>query len=984
MKSLLSILIVISSILSIAHTTKLDSLYAELKHVPDNEEKAGLYNELGWIYLKMNMDSALYYAGKARDLSRDQELTAEEGVSFLIFGKAHLYMGRLNDAVQYYDSAKMLFSEAEVLSNLAEAYNRKGLCLQLLEEYEASQHAHDSALNYALAGSDTNQIIRTYIYLSGLLGYMEDYEESLKYMYMALDLIEIVDDNEQRIIAWLNLGNRYLTRSENDKALDALLKAAAHCEQSTGKGPQLNYCFYKIASVYQKTGDPQNAIKYAFKALEYKQYARVKANLVSTYSTLGISYALLDDYDNAIKYGLIALNLSQELDLPKMKADIQHDLGNIYLSKGDATTAIRYFTESMTAFENLENKFPLANTLQALADAYALQGDYENAWTLQKQHDELQDTLYSERNERNIQKLETEYKVKEQDALLSLQESELELKDTKLDRQRLFNVGIGVIAVLLLAVLLLAWFNIRKSKKINRQLKDLDVAKSRFFTNISHEMRNPLTLILAPLKGLSEKFKNTPHSNELELAYSNSSKLLERVNEILDLSKLDSGKMVLNETAVNLYNLCHRIFYAYESLAQYRNIEINFDFQPSTSLTVNIDVEKFEKILNNLILNAFKYSESDGRVSLEVLKVDERIKFSLCDTGKGIYPEDMQNIFNRYYQAEKRDDPVSGGTGVGLTLAKEYAKLFGGDIEVESKVGKGSVFTLRLPLKETDKKIAVDDELIHETDVKIAQNDIPVYNLRTGDKKPGILIVEDNLEISRYLENNLTEYYECTSAPDGVKALQALSKNQFGLIISDVMMPNMDGFEFREKVRENSKWRQYPFILLTARAKDEDKIKGFHLGVDDYITKPFNMNELLARISNLIKNKHERDKWRKENITEDESEEKITVEEQLLRKAEKFVLDNLDSSEMKVAELAAHIGYSQRQLERLLKKYSGFTPASFIREIRLQKAFQILEQRQFATIKEVCYEVGMDNPAGFTTSFKARFGKTPGEVGSRV
>jgi DNA-binding response OmpR family regulator len=391
-----------------------------------------------------------------------------------------------------------------------------------------------------------------------------------------------------------------------------------------------------------------------------------------------------------------------------------------------------------------------------------------------------------------------------------------------------------------------------------------------------------------------------------------------------------------------------------------------------------MDTEKFEKILNNLILNAFKHTGIDGEITLEISNEKEMFNFAVSDNGEGIHPEDLPYIFDRYYQSQQKSISASGGTGIGLTLALEYSKLFGGNIIVDSTYGNGSKFTIRIPLQVMDNAHEEATEINVETADK--QNAHSVNAPDNDITKPDILIVDDDMEISQYLVDNLSAKYNCFSAPDGFEAINLLKKYRFDLIISDVMMPNMDGFEFRKEVRANNLWKQYPFMMLTARTLEEDKITGFKLGVDDYIIKPFNLNELKARIENLIHNKLERDNWWRENAQEGESKEVITFEEQMLLKAEEFVLENLSNPKLKASYLASHLGYSQRQLERLLKKSSGFTPSAFIREIRLKRAYRIIDQRQFSTIKEVCYDVGINSPASFSTIFKERFGKSPSEV----
>ncbi|OQX75073.1 MAG: hypothetical protein B6D61_11065 [Bacteroidetes bacterium 4484_249] len=969
----------ISSFLLQSQTNKLDSLYDILSASKEKEIRVHLLNEIGNAYLKVNLDSARSFAKQAIKLNTGVDIKSEAARSRMTLGKVNLYIGQLSNSKLYYDTANSIYRQIDDQSGMAESFNKIGLCSMLLENYEDSEKFLDSAYMFAEKAGDTVQIIRAYLNFSALFHYVDNYDQSFSYLYKALDVINLSGNSKLRITAYLNLGNMYLTRGEMEKALSNLLKAAGYCEVSTGKEKQLSYCYQRIGSIYLDRGEPKLAEEYGLKSVENAKNVHLNASLVATYALIGLASLDQDNFDGALKYCNDALNLAKELEYPKLVADCYFDLGNIYLKMKDYDRSIEYFEKSSESFEDIENKFSLSSKLEAMASAYAGKGDYKNAYLTQLEHDLLQDTLLSEKNEEQLLKLETEYKVKEKETLIEFQDEQMNLQNEKISQQSILNFTFGFIAFLLLVVVVLAYRSITRRKKLNEQLKSLDRTKSRFFTNISHEMRNPLTLIMAPLENLNEKAKNSPYYEDLHLAYTNSKKLLERVNEILDLSKLESGEMELIESVVVLYELCQRIFYSYKSLAFYRNMKLEFEFQPDKELTVLLDIEKFEKILNNLILNAFKHSETEGIISLKIYTNNNLLYFVVKDTGQGIDPEDLKYIFNRYYQAESGNGRARGGTGIGLTLAREYAKMSGGDISVESKLNEGSSFTLTIPLKETDKKeypVKVP-ALGEESEKRDSISNLP---LSVDGQKPKILVVEDELEMSRYLIQCLSDNYYCKPAPDGLIALNILNKEQFDLIISDVMMPKMDGIQFRIKVRENTDWKQIPFIMLTAKSLDKDKIAGLQLGVDDYITKPFNIKELLARVNNLIINKLERDIWIKENTGKEDLEVSYTAEEQLVIKAEKHVFENLQDSTLNTSKLAEYMGYSQRQLERLLKKHSGLSPAAFIREIRLQKAYQILERRQFATIKEVCYEVGMDTPANFSTRFKQRFGKKPSEL----
>jgi len=323
------------------------------------------------------------------------------------------------------------------------------------------------------------------------------------------------------------------------------------------------------------------------------------------------------------------------------------------------------------------------------------------------------------------------------------------------------------------------------------------------------------------------------------------------------------------------------------------------------------------------------------------------LSLKVTDTGLGISKKDLEQIFNRFYQSE--DGKKAGGTGIGLALSKELAQLFGGDLTASSEVNKGSVFTLEIPLKEIEytppiTEIIDPEEKFITKKIEAEENQITYQPILINNQKAKILIVEDNHEMSDFLSKILDPYYRVQTAANGKEAIQKLNSQQFDLITSDVMMPEMDGFELRAIISKIERLRQMPYIMLTASSLETDKLKGLSLGIDDYITKPFNSKELLARINNLLINKQERDRFQKEDK---ESPQPETVDHQLLKQAEEIVLKNIHDPDFKVPDLAKKIGYSQRQLTRIIKKLTGLSPVSFILEIRLQKAYQLLEERRY-------------------------------------
>lgn len=545
----------------------------------------------------------------------------------------------------------------------------------------------------------------------------------------------------------------------------------------------------------------------------------------------------------------------------------------------------------------------------------------------------------------------------------------------------------GALFLLLLLTAIFQWYTFRLRRKKRetemalqlqqletQTLKEWDRSKSRFFANLSHELRTPLTLILGPLKNALANKKQPANPKDLQLAHNNGEKLLSLVNEIMDLSKLESGKLQLYPSSVALMPFLRRIFYAYESAATIRRIDLTLESPLEDELHVELDSTKVEKILNNLLLNALKFSSAGDEIFMEVQEQPGYLSIKVIDSGIGIAEQDLPHLFNCFYQAEQSMEQLSGGTGIGLSLAKELANLHGGNIIVESQQGMGSTFTLLLPFKETTAPL-----LLEETTEEVIPNPYLTTTYQPfllNGEKARILIVEDNVEMSNFLQHILSPFFFCQSAMDGQQGLEMLHKNKIDLIVSDVMMPNMDGFTFLEKVSEEIAFKDLPFIMLTARADDQDKIRGLQLGVNDYIPKPFNTQELIARIHNLLKNRLSR----QAAVLEAGKEETVSVDERFVKQAEAVVLAHLDEVEFKVTDLAKALNYSQRQLARVLKKYTGLSPVEFILEIRLQKAYQLIQQQRYLSVSEIRYDVGIESASYFSKKFTERFGEMPSHL----
>lgn len=934
---------------------KTDSLKQRLQQTLSPKAAVHTYYELcASLYHQELHDSVLVYADRGIALARKHRLLFQEAL--LTEEKAlSLEFIDIDQSIEVYLEALAAYKKAgkedwidevkfEGVGNahtiLIRMFARKG-------EMDRAMH-HYNIIEKIVENNQYNTRKAMYESMGFAQAFSGNYPEAIRYFKISIALGKEAEKAIGQPIRGMEenyslIGSYYFKLGVPDSALHYLQEGREIARDSSRSRIRGRAMVLRISGeIYLGLNQLSEANQFLSTALQTYQTIGDVAEVSRTAANLAACYLKMQAYPKAIEMAQKAYQMALvSNDLPSIQQSL-NELKSAYLATEQPTKALQ-------------------TTLQLLA---------------------VKDSLQGQQNSRLTEEFTKRYESREK-------QNQINLQNARIAQQRTTIWATVLVASLLLAFALLVIWTARKQQQTNQileqqkvQLQELDATKTRFFANISHELRTPLTLILAPLENAIKRSRNTMQKEDLILAHTNSKKLMTLVNEIMDLSKLESGKIKVETKTVVLQTLLSRIFYSYESLAKLRGIELVFDNQLPENTWLQLDVNKFEKIINNLLSNALKYSGRGDFITLSSISNEPQLfQVIVKDTGKGISKQDIPYVFDRFYQSERNTQQLQGGAGIGLALAREYARLMKGDLVVESELGKESIFYLQLPLV---KATSIENKISETTTILEKVRPTTFQPQVLFAHKPRILVVEDNLEMSQFLVKTLAPYYHCTIALNGVEGLEKLEKGRFDLITSDVMMPEMDGFTFLQKIHERELFSHTPVIMLTARSLETDKLQGLQLGVDDYITKPFNTNELLARIENLLKNKQEREAWQ-QAITKEPIVEAIplTAEQALLKKAEFLIIEELANSNFKVGDLAKALNYSQRQLERIIKKLTGLSPLNFIKEIRLQQARQLLENRQFSTIAEVGHEVGFADPGYFSKVYYKRFGKRPSEVLSR-
>ena len=508
-----------------------------------------------------------------------------------------------------------------------------------------------------------------------------------------------------------------------------------------------------------------------------------------------------------------------------------------------------------------------------------------------------------------------------------------------------------------------------------QQAVQMNEMKLRFFTNISHDFRTPLTLIITPLQVMISEVKDESLLKKLKSIQKNAGQLLALVNQLLDFRKLDVGAETLKLTMGNFCHFVKEVAVSFADYAAERNITLNIEEQIGQCFC-QFDRDKIRKILTNLMSNAFKYSPDGGKVTLVIFKDANSISVSVKDTGIGISDADKKYIFDRFFQTGQDFDKT--GSGVGLHIVNEFVKLHGGNIDVSDNAPVGSVFTFTIPYRKVDADLATNEVDILETESEEIKQST-AEQMSEPDRKPTVLIVDDLKDMCEFLADNLNDEFHVLTASNGVEALTLMKNHDVNLIVSDVMMPEMDGMELCRRIKTDIKYSHIPIILLTARAAEDSKVEGLELGADDYITKPFNYNVLKLRIKKFLEWTLRSHNNFVQKIDVAPSEITITkLDEQFISKAIKIVEDHIDNSEFTVEDLSREVGLTRGHLYKKLMSITGKGPSDFIRVIRLKRAKQFLEESQYQ-VSEIAYMVGFNSPKIFTKNFKAEFGILPSE-----
>lgn len=917
----------------------------------------------------------------------------------------------------YFDKAVALLEDTQPAPNklLAALYAALSNYRSLRSEHKLAAELGAKALSFFEKTDKNRQDKMLYYDILRNYGLAEVYNGNEKH---ALDLFAksaALFQNEQdpAIVAmlWKDQGVFYGSFSngiveETQQALISLQRSAAFYENPSQRNPLFLAEIYKeLAWSYniRESAVPTKAMAdscdlYYAKLYDLLPELQNPIMDVQYYSQWGNKLFRRGRLDEALHYTQVSQRIIDTFELEYHSNNMfgLNVLGTIALEKKQWGQAESYFTKARDVGIQQQLPWSKYTYLFHMSALYERKGDYKNAFITSNLCWEEEIKLNAERSLKNLQESELQLNVLRQEKELTQKNAEQ-------------NLLLGAISIALILLVLsgLIFLRERRSKaKLAHQnqiieeqtqaLRQLDAAKSRFFANVSHELRTPLTLMLAPL-GTALKSDTLDDKNTalVSLAQQNATQLLGLVNEILDLTKLESGKMAIHEEPTLVYPFLRRLAATFESYAAQKNIKLILVIDPDMPPALMLDTAKIERIVNNLLSNALKFTPKDGIITIKADHTRTHCQLSVTDTGRGIHPDDLPQVFNRFYQTTRSELPTEGGTGIGLALAKELAQVMGGTLIAESTLGEGATFTLALPKREvlglTQDQVVEEEAptLVFNENLFPEQAAIPADSTAEIGERATILVVEDNPSLRSYLKLILSDTYKVVTAEDGQAALAILTDDEQptpNLLISDIMMPVMDGFQLIEKLKADKKCQSIPVVMLTARAEMHDRLKALRIGVDDYLTKPFDEAELFARVKNLLNNAAMRQQFRAQMSEESAATEVVQEQAQnqlspdnlaWLAEVEATVRRNIGNSYLSIDFIADEMHLSRAQFYRRMQALVGLTPNQYIQEILFNHARQLLEQRRVSSVKAAAAAIGIHTVQYFSEQFKARFGKLP-------
>lgn len=955
-----------------------------LLHIVQNPKavdtaKIDAYTNLVYHYMYTNSDSTLYFSKKLFQYSEANN--SNLGRYYSNYSKAFYFFTTSNfDSVIHH--LEQSINYAQKMNNLqmvGEGHSKLSGVYGMLNQKEKALFHANQTLKFAEKNKDWIGVGYAYLNLGDIHFYSEEYDLAIT-DYQKVDSIlsihkplDITHGN-----ALINIGLIFLNRQQHDKAETYLNNAYALFEEMDyTNGMQVIKGHLGKLHLEQKRYD--EAVKELSSSVVYFREIGDDFKLSQQYTLLGNAYFQLDKKDRAFESLGQARQLKEKVKDTLGLLETITTLGNLRLQNNEPQKSLEFANEALLLSKKVGSLVSEKNALLLMAESNAALKRFEQSYTNYKAFRIVNDSLLKIQNLEEVQELEAKYQTDQKVQEIELLTTQKELISKQKENQKILLLG-GLGITTLAGIFF--FFLYRNRQKTASKLKELDAVKSNFFANISHEFRTPLTLISGPIeKKLAQEDLTSEDRKEFEMVYRNSNRLVNLVDQLLDLSKLESGNLKLHIKEGNLSLFMRSLVASFEHIAQTQEIDYSANIDEIT--TAWFDQDALEKIATNLLSNAFKYATIKGEVQLILRMKEDILELKVYNTGE-IKEEEIATIFNRFYQKDER----AGGFGIGLALVKELVALYRGRVLAENTPDKKVVFTVQLPYLQEQFSAS---EIVTQTLEPLEKEELMVTTLpKVADSEmilnedaPILLVVDDHEDIRNFVRSSFQKDYQVIEAIDGEDGIEKALKNLPDIIISDIMMPRISGIELCKTLKSDEKTSHIPILLLTAKAEEQTQYEGLETGADDYLVKPFKVKMLETRVKNLVDSRSKlRERYSQEVVLKPFNIAISRLDEKFIEKLQEVMDTHLTNPDFSVEDFSKTVGMSRMQLHRKLKALTGITASEYLRNERLKLAANLL-QHSDVNISEICYQVGFNNPSYFTKCFKELYGCLPSEFSSK-
>jgi signal transduction histidine kinase/DNA-binding response OmpR family regulator/lipopolysaccharide biosynthesis regulator YciM len=982
MKKLAFLCLLWTSIFSVSaaqDATRLDSLKNELAAATTDTSRIKIYHLLSLASIP-DLDRAVGYEEQALTLATRMNDGRLISSCLSSIGTLYRNQSEYRQAIRYFKKA-IVAAETSTSDYLGSSYLELGIAYLRITELDSSRSMLQTGLKVARNSGDRKTEAGIYNSLGNVSKDENNFKAAVEYYLKATDLFQRIPDDAGLTQSLSNVGNVHALMGNYDKAL-AYAQQSLDIAESINKKSSIAYSNRLLGRIYKKTGKFKEALQVYDIAISTYQSINAKRDAGETYLNKGNIYFELSAFSDALTQYFESLRIVRAISDTANMVYAYSAIGMTYDQINKHPLAFRYLDSASVFSEKLGLLDMLMDVQDALSQIHAEEGNFKSAYQHHLLFSQLRDSLLNIRNTNEAEELEARYHAEKKEAQIKALNAQNELKALQLDKSaeaRNYLIGLIGLCIVLLGVI---YSRYRIKQKTTRKLEELDEMKSRFFANISHEFRTPLSLILGLINSRIDKGGiHERDSAELEVMARNARRLQSLINQLLDLSKLEAGHMKLNVSKENLRHFFGVTLSSFSSLAEQRGLLYDYTIDNHVNEGF-LDHDKIEKIIYNLVSNALKFTDVGGHVHVTVRQTQQALIVEVKDNGMGIPERVLPRIFDRFFQADGSYTRSNEGTGIGLALSKELALLHHGTLTATSKPGEGSCFTLTVPLHLTDYST---DEIASTPRTALARQQITenTHNVSlaaaTDNNLPLVLIAEDHPDMGRFIATTLEDHFRVVVTKDGEEGWQKTLDIIPDIVISDLMMPKLDGQQLCQRIKSHEATSHIPVIMLTARADQHSKVQGLKTGADDYLTKPFDAHELRVRVANLIEQRLKlRALFRKEIVLAPKQLQLASPDAAFLEKAIGLLENHYENSAFGVDEFTLEVGLSRMQLHRKLKSLTDKSPGEFIRQFRLERAKQLLSLKGMS-VSDVSYRSGFNNLSNFTKVFKEYTGVTPSE-----